>query len=91
MWTKITTKHKHIVALKEGLHKMLLKRAIIQLNGSSIRPGFYSFLFLVEKCQNEGIKPPKFKMDMLQWLNTLGKDIKLNRDECPPGAEVPGP
>ena len=31
-------------------------------------------------------------MDTLQSvLNTLGADIKLYRDRCPPGAEVPGP
>ena len=103
LWTVIPSKHKHRVALEEGLHKMLLKKAIVQLNPSTIGPGFYSLLFLVGKRSggwrpilnlkrlNEGVKPPKFKMDMLQSvLNTLGAHIKLYRDGCPPGAEVPG-
>ena len=89
---------------EEGLHKMLLKKAIVQLDPSMIGPGFYSSLFLVEKRSggwrpilnlkrlNEGVKPPKFRMDTLQSvLNTLGADIKLYRDGCPPGAEVSGP
>ena len=69
----------------------------MQLNPSTIGPGFYSSLFLVEKRSggwrpilnqkrlNEGVKPPKFKMDTLQSvLNTLGADIKLYRDGCRP-------
>ena len=97
LWTRILAKHKHRVALEEGLHKMLLKKAIIQLNTSLIGPGFFSSLFLVEKRSggwlailnlkrlSEGVKPPKFKMDTLQSvLNTLGTEIQLYR-------EVPGP
>ena len=93
LWTIIPAKHKHRVALEEGLHKMLLKKAIVQLDPSTIGPGFYSSLFLVEKRSggwrpilnlkrlNEGLKPPKFRMDTLQSvLNTLGADIKLYRD-----------
>ena len=104
LWTIVPAKHKHRVALEEGLHKMLLKKAIVQLDPSMIGPGFYSSLFLVEKRSggrrpilnlkrlNEGVKPPKFRMDTLQSvLNTLGADIKLYRDGCPPGAEVSGP
>ena len=104
LWTIVPAKHKHRVALEEGLHKMLLKKAIVQLDPSMIGPGFYSSLFLVEKRSggwrpilnlkrlNEGVKPPKFRMDTLQSvLNTLGADIKLYWDGCPPGAEVSGP
>ena len=104
LWTIVPAKHKHRVALEEGLHKMLLKKAIVQLDPSTIGPGFCSSLFLVEKRSggwrpilnlkrlNEGVKPPKFRMDTLQSvLNTLGADIKLYRDGCPPGAEVSGP
>ena len=104
LWTIVPAKHKHPLTLEEGLHKMLLKKAIVRLDPSTIGPGFYSSLFLVEKCSggwrpilnlkrlNEGVKPPKFRMDTLQSvLNTLGADIKLYRDGCPPGAEVSGP
>ena len=104
LWTIIPAKHKHRVALEEGLHKMLLKKAIVQLDPSMIGPGFYSSLFLVDKRSggwrpilnlkrlNEGVKPPKFRMDTLQSvLNTLGADIKLYRDGCTPGTEVSGP
>ena len=89
LWTVIPSKHKHRVTLEEGLHKMLLKKAIVRLDPSTIGPGFYSSLFLVEKRSggwrpilnlkrlNEGVKRPKFMMDTLQSvLNTLGADIQ---------------
>ena len=49
LWMVIPSKHKHRVALEEVLHKMLLKKAIVQLDPSTIGPGFYSSLFMVEK------------------------------------------
>ena len=104
MWTQIPKKLSQRLALEEGLGKMLRKKAILRLNPSSLGPGLFSSLFLVEKRSggwrpilnlrrlNEAVIPLKFKMDTLQSvMNTLGGDIKLARDAFSAGAEASGP